>query len=69
LLAERFSADRGLPEDDDLKLQLTSLAIIDAAGVAFDRWQQSGGKADLLALFDQATDALIDGVAEVGRSG
>jgi AcrR family transcriptional regulator len=67
LLAERFAAERGLP-DDDLKVQLTAIAIIDAAGVAFDRWQQSGGEADLLALFDQATDALIDGVAELRRS-
>lgn len=68
LLAERFSAERGLP-DHDLKLQVTAIAIIDVAGVAFDRWQQSGGTDDLLALFDQATDALIDGVAEIDRSG
>jgi AcrR family transcriptional regulator len=67
LLAGQFSADRGLP-DEDLKVQLTAIAIIDAAGVAFDRWQQSGGKADLLALFDEATDALVDGVAELRRN-
>jgi AcrR family transcriptional regulator len=68
LFAERFAAKRGL-HHDDLKLQLAAIAIIDATGVAFDRWQQSGGRDDLLALFDQATDALIDGVAELRRSG
>ncbi len=55
---------RGLPEDD-LKLQLTAIAIVDAAGSAMERWQQSGGEEDLLVLFDQATDALIDGIAEM----
>jgi hypothetical protein len=55
---------RDLPHED-LKLQLTAIAIIDAAGAALDRWQQSDGKADLIALFDQATDALIDGIAEM----
>jgi AcrR family transcriptional regulator len=59
---------RGLPHDD-LKRQLTAIAIIDAAGSALDRWQQSDGKADLIALFDQATDALIDGIAEMRPSG
>jgi AcrR family transcriptional regulator len=55
---------RGLAHDD-LKLQLTAIAIIDAAGTALDRWQQSDGEEDLIALFDRATDALIDGIAEM----
>jgi len=32
---------------------------------ALDRWQQSHGEEDLIALFDRATDALIDGIAEM----
>jgi AcrR family transcriptional regulator len=50
---------------DDLKVQLTAIAIIDAAGAAGDRWQQGDGKEDLLALFDQATNALIEGISEM----
>ena len=68
LLSDGFAVSRGLPRDD-LKLQVTATAIIDAAGCAFDRWQQSGGAADLLVLFDEATDALIDGITELRRSG
>jgi AcrR family transcriptional regulator len=56
---------RGGVAHDDLKLQLTAIAIIDAAGAALDRWQRHDGEEDLLALFDQATDALIDGIAEM----
>jgi AcrR family transcriptional regulator len=51
---------------DDLKLQLTALAVIDLAMAALDRWQQSGGELDLLGLFDEATEALIEAVAELG---
>ena len=63
-LTATLATDRGLPQDD-LKLQLTAIAIVDAASSALDRWGQSNGKDDLIALFDQATDALIDGVAEM----
>jgi AcrR family transcriptional regulator len=63
-VAATLARARGLPEDD-LKLQLTAIAIIDAAGSAVERWQQSGGEEDLLVLFDRATDALIDGIAEM----
>src|SRR5262245_42722768 len=41
-----FAARRGLASDD-LKLQLTAAAIVDAAGAALDRWQRSGGDEDL----------------------
>lgn len=59
-----FAVSRGLAPDD-LVLQVTASALIDAVVWASDRWQCSGGKADLLALVDEATDALIDGVAGI----
>ena len=61
-----FTASRGIPADD-LVLQVTAAALIDAVGWACDRWQASDGKADLLALVDQATDALVEGVAGIPR--
>ena len=68
LLSAGFAARRGLPREDDLKLQMTAAAIVDAAAAAFDRWQRSDGKADLMALLDEATDALIAGVGELRPS-
>jgi AcrR family transcriptional regulator len=59
-----LAVGRGVPHDD-LKVQLTAIAIIDAAGAAGDRWQQGDGQEDLLDLFDQATSALIDGISEM----
>lgn len=64
ILSEAFARRRGLAEDS-LKLQLTAIALVDAAGAALDRWQDTNGKADLLALLDEATDALIEGVGEL----
>jgi AcrR family transcriptional regulator len=64
LLAEMFATTRGLPPDDQ-KLRLTAVALIDAAGLALERWQDTGGKDDLLVFFDQAVEALIDGVGEL----
>jgi AcrR family transcriptional regulator len=63
-LTTAFAAQRDLPADD-LKLQLTAMAVIDIAFVAMERWQDSGGRLDLLALFDQATEAMIAGVGEL----
>lgn len=42
------------------------MAIVDAAGAAIDRWQHTDGKADLLALLDEATDARSRGSASCG---
>lgn len=61
-----FAATRGLAADD-LMLQVTAAALIDAVGWAVDRWQASDGKADLLALVDEATNALVDGAAGISR--
>jgi len=30
--------------------------------VAGDRWQETGGKSDLIALLDEATDVLAEGM-------
>ncbi len=63
-----FAARRGLPPEDDLKLQTTAMALVDAAGAALDRWQRADGETDLLAVLDEATDALIAGVGELRPS-
>jgi AcrR family transcriptional regulator len=60
-----FAASRGLAPDD-LVLQVTASALIDAVLWASDRWQRSGGSADLLALVDEAVAALVHGVAGIG---
>lgn len=67
-LSAGFAARRGLGPEDDLKLQMTATAIVDAASAAFDRWQRSDGKTDLLPLLDETTDALIAGVGELRPS-
>jgi AcrR family transcriptional regulator len=63
-LSASFAAKRGHAREQ-LKLRLTAIAIVDAAGAAFDQWQRSLGKDDLLVLFDQAIEALIDGIGEL----
>jgi AcrR family transcriptional regulator len=65
-LGGAFAASRGL-EPDDLVLQVTVTALIDAVIWASDRWQASDGKADLLALVDEAIDALVEGVTGISR--
>jgi AcrR family transcriptional regulator len=56
-LAEPFAAKRRA-SIDDLSLRVAASALLSAVAVACDIWQKGGGKADLLALFDDATDAL-----------
>ncbi len=68
VLTSGFAARRGLGPEDDLKLQMTAAAIVDAAVAAFDRWQRADGEPDLLALLEEATDALIAGVGELRPS-
>jgi AcrR family transcriptional regulator len=62
LLIKSYAA--GTPSDE-LKARLVATAIMDAAAVALDRWQQSDGKADLLAQFDQAIELMVDGISEL----
>jgi AcrR family transcriptional regulator len=64
--ATAFVASRGRAPDV-LLVEVTAAALIDAVLWASDRWQASDGKEDLLALVDQATDALVNGVAGIPR--
>jgi AcrR family transcriptional regulator len=63
-LAERVAEQRGA-EVDDLSLRVTASALLAAVSVALDAWQRDGGKADPLALFDDATDALAASAREL----
>jgi AcrR family transcriptional regulator len=56
-LAEQLAEKRGA-RVDALTLQVAASAMIATISVACDIWQSGGGKADLLALFDDVTDAL-----------
>jgi MftR C-terminal domain len=51
--------------DDELRLRVIGTALLAAVSVALDLWQKSDGKRDLLALLDQATDALAEGMHEL----
>jgi AcrR family transcriptional regulator len=53
--------------DDELKLQVVGSGLLAAVAVALDRWHQSDGKADLMALLDRATDALAEGASDLRR--
>jgi AcrR family transcriptional regulator len=50
---------------EELRLQVTGAALLAAAFVALDRWQQQNGKSDLIALLDQAIEALVKGIGEL----
>jgi AcrR family transcriptional regulator len=65
-IATAFAASRGRAQDE-LLVQVTATALIDAVLWALDRWQASDGKEDLLALVDEATDALVNGVAGISH--
>jgi MftR C-terminal domain len=56
-LAEWVAESRGA-RVDELSLRVAGSALLAAVSVALDAWQRDGGKTDLLAVFDQATDAL-----------
>jgi MftR C-terminal domain len=56
-IAELLETRRGAPVDY-LSLRVVGSALLSAVWVALDLWQRDAGRADLLALFDQATDAL-----------
>jgi AcrR family transcriptional regulator len=64
LLATTFAQTRGRLIDE-LQLRVTAGALASVITVAFDRWQRDNGESDLLALFDQATDALVTGVGQL----
>jgi hypothetical protein len=60
-LAPLLARKRGAPTDD-MQLRVIGSALFAAVSVALDLWQKGGGKSDLLALLDQATDALAEGL-------
>jgi AcrR family transcriptional regulator len=64
LLAQR-SGHRG----DEFEARVIAAALGAAVTGALDLWQRGDGKGDPLALFDRATDALVDGFGELDRSG
>jgi hypothetical protein len=63
-MASLFVRKRGT-EADELRLRVVGSSLLAAVIVAIDVWQQDGGKDDLLALLDQATDALAAGMREL----
>jgi hypothetical protein len=63
----RFLRSERSTDVDDLTLKVIGSALLAAATVALDRWQQDDGKSDLLALLDRATDALAAGARELRR--
>jgi AcrR family transcriptional regulator len=63
LLAEKRGASV-----DDLAARVTGSAMLSAVSVALDVWQRSAGKADLLELFDRATDALVAVARELSEN-
>ena len=60
-----FLAQRhGLPPDD-LGVQVLTAALGSAIHIALEAWVRDDGKSDLLALLDQAFDALATGMREI----
>ena len=53
---------------DELHVRVTAAALLGAVMVALDRWQTAHGTTDLLALVDEATDALADCARELETS-
>jgi AcrR family transcriptional regulator len=47
---------------DTLRLRVIGSALLAAVMVAGDRWQETDGKSDLIALLDEATDVLAEGM-------
>jgi AcrR family transcriptional regulator len=53
---------------DELHVRVTASALLGAVMIALDRWQAADGTTDLLALVDEATDALADCTHELQTS-
>jgi AcrR family transcriptional regulator len=66
-MASLVACKRGT-DPDELSLRVIGSSLIAAVFVALDLWQRDGGKNDLLALLDQATDALAEGMRELQPS-
>jgi AcrR family transcriptional regulator len=53
---------------DELMARVVATALGAAVTAALDVWQRGDGKGDLLAIFDQASDSLVDGFRELDRT-
>ena len=53
------------PAADELRLRVVGSALLSAVSVALELWQRDDGASDLLALLDQATDALTESISEL----
>jgi AcrR family transcriptional regulator len=53
---------------DELKARVVATALGAAVTAALDVWQQGDGKGDLLAIFDQASDSLVEGFGELDQT-
>jgi hypothetical protein len=53
---------------DEFSARVIASALGAAVTAALDLWQRGDGKGDLLAIFDRATDALVDGFRELDQS-
>jgi AcrR family transcriptional regulator len=66
-LATLLAHKRGA-RTDDLRLRVIGSSLLAASTIALDLWQKDSGKSDLLAILDQATDALADAMSELQSS-
>jgi AcrR family transcriptional regulator len=67
LLATLLAERRGLPPDQ-LNLRVIASAFWSVLMTAIDAWQKEDAKRDLLAVVDQAIDALAEGLGELKPS-
>ena len=56
------------PAADELRLRVVGSALLASVSVALELWQRDDGASDLLALLDQATDALRESMSELPPS-
>jgi AcrR family transcriptional regulator len=63
LLAQRSGRNA-----DELKARVIASALGGAVNAALDIWQRNDGKDDLLAIFDRATDFVVEGFGELRQS-
>jgi AcrR family transcriptional regulator len=63
-IATMLARKRGSPADERA-IRIIGSALLATVFVAVDLWQRADGKDDLLALLDEATDALADGMREL----
>ena len=64
LLASLLAKRRGLPPDQ-LNLRVITSAFWSVLMTALDAWQEQDAKCDLVTVFDQAIEALAEGLGEL----